>query len=99
MASMPISCLRLGSGTRTKQCCPALQGRLGLLQNQGLDLHKGLCWPEPAVGAASREQWEYPLPRHSLSLWNPTQVREQSLAQESSDQLRLPVKCDALLLS
>lgn len=102
VVSMSISWLRLGSGT-VNQAVPtaALPSREGLscCKTKACICTKGLSWPDPAVGAASREQCECPFPRDSLSPWNPTQVREQSAAEKSSDQLRLPVKRDVLLLS
>lgn len=86
---MSISWLRLRSGT-VNQAVSCREG-LACCKTKACIYIKGLCWADPAVGAASREQCECPFPRNSLSLWNPTQVKEQSWAEKSSDHLRLPV--------
>lgn len=98
---MSLSWLRLGSGT-VNQAVPtaALPCResLGCCKTKACICIKALCCqsqllvlpPESSVSVHSTG---------TASPWNPTQVREQSVAEKSSDQLRLPMKRDALLLS
>lgn len=61
---------------------------------------KNVYWSDSTIGSALKQQRVYTFTKEqTLLLETHTQMYKAEMAEQGSDQLKLPVKCDAALLS